>query len=417
MTFPPTIKKWIKSFSLLLLLWALALSVASAQGQKELENKRKRLIKKIRLTTKRLNETTRSKAAMLDRYLALQQQIEARQALIQTLQQELDFANQNIGRTVEVVAALETDISRLEKEYAQMARQAYRQKLTHSKLMFLLSASSLNQMRRRWRYLRQYDRYRQKQASLILNTKEALSAKLSKLEDQRLEKEELLLSEQEQQQVLNGELEAKTKILKSLKSNEERLRRELAQQRKTHQKLNNAIEAMIKGAMADRRRQERSNKRPNPTNSSPRAPAAGSERLTGSFSSNRGTLPWPVSNGVVTRYFGKQQHPSLKKITITNNGIDIRTDPDAKVKAVFEGEVVGTQFIPGYNHMLILKHGSYYTVYSNLKNVQVRKGDQVKMRQPLGEVSVDSKTNKSEVHFELWRDKVRLNPLDWIIQK
>ena len=117
---------------------------------------------------------------------------------------------------------------------------------------------------------------------------------------------------------------------------------------------------------------------------------------------------------MITKFFGKQAHPSLRKIEITNNGIDIRTDRNASVRAVFHGEVVGTQFIPGYNHMLILKHGNFYTVYSNLKDVSVRRGDQVKAKQAIGQVSLDPKTNISEVHFELWQNKERLNPVNWI---
>jgi len=148
------------------------------------------------------------------------------------------------------------------------------------------------------------------------------------------------------------------------------------------------------------------------TNSSTASKSA--TALTSVFNGSRGQLPWPVASGVITSYFGKQAHPTLKKIQITNNGIDIQTQQNATVKAVFQGEVVGTQFIPGHHYMVILRHGNYYTVYSNLENILVKRGETVNMQQALGQVAIDGKSGKSEVHFEVWRDKVRLNPTDWV---
>jgi murein DD-endopeptidase MepM/ murein hydrolase activator NlpD len=136
--------------------------------------------------------------------------------------------------------------------------------------------------------------------------------------------------------------------------------------------------------------------------------------VTGAFEQNRGRLPWPVANGVVTGYYGRQPHPTLQNVVVDNNGIDIRTDVNAEVRAVFQGEVVGTQFIPGYNYMLIIKHGNFYTVYSNLEDVKVKRGDQVILKQPLGRVSKDVQTNTSSLHFEVWLEKERMNPLHWL---
>jgi len=132
------------------------------------------------------------------------------------------------------------------------------------------------------------------------------------------------------------------------------------------------------------------------------------------FRRQRGRLPWPVPSGFVSRGFGRQRHPTLKNIEITNNGIDIRTDENAAVSAVEGGRVAGVQFIPGHNYTVVIQHGDYYTVYSNLTESNVQKGDNVRAGHVLGRVSANNITGTTELHFEVWREKERLNPAVWI---
>ena len=136
--------------------------------------------------------------------------------------------------------------------------------------------------------------------------------------------------------------------------------------------------------------------------------------MTKGFLQNKGRLPWPVKDGVITSFFGKQAHPTIKTIEITNNGIDIQTDANAEIRAIHEGKVVGRQFIPGYEYMVILQHGNYYTVYSHLDEVFVDKGEPVKSKQVIGKVSTNAATGAAEVHFEIWKEKERLDPTDWV---
>lgn len=388
------------------------------QSRKELEEKRKKLLRDIEQTSSLLQQTKQDKAATLSRYVTLQKQISKRQQLVETLQEEMSFLLNNIERTATVVVALNDDIERLKSEYVKIARHAYRQKLTHSNWLFLLSAKSFNDAFRRWQYLRQYDRYRQRQARLILDTQQTLLDKIKALEDRKLEKERLLSTEQRQSRMLGMEMQAKNQLLEELKGDEARLARDLEGKQAAANKLNKAIEKVIREEMERIRREERSaaaaasaatpGKAVKPT-ATPEVASISSE-----FQGNRGKLPWPVKNGVITGHFGRQPHPSIPNIEIVNNGIDIQTDEGAPVRAVFEGTVVGTQFIPGFDYMVILQHGSYYTVYSNLEEVSVKKGDKVTIRQAIGKVSTDRKTNTSEVHFEIWKEKTRLNPQEWV---
>ena len=431
MKFPPDIAElsnWRKWWpvGLVLLLFFLPFSL-DGQTRKELESRRKKLLQDIKITSTLLNKTARSRAAALDRYVALKSQIKSREALLATLQEEMSFMDTLMLRNTEVVTALKRDMTKLEEEYALMARKAQRLRMTNSRLLFIFSAESFNDVFRRWQYLRQYDNYRKRQAQLIVSTQTMLSAKVQQLEIQKEEKQLLVASEEEQKTILEKEMLAKSSILKTLRNDEDRLRNNLASKRKAHHKLNTAIENVIRQEIIAQRKRARDPESLNATagRTTPKSSDAarprpdntrrsGSSALTGEFRRHRGRLNWPVGSGVITSYFGKQSHPTLQKIQITNNGIDIQTQQRAKVKAVFKGEVVGTQFIPGYHYMVILRHGNYFTVYSNLEEVYVKKGAQVATQQSLGRVAVDKRTGKSEVHFEVWRDKVRLNPTDWV---
>lgn len=414
---PHIIQKLIKQVLFFLFLGILAIPSVDAQGRKTLENKRKRLLSEISTTSKMLSQTTNNKAATLDRYVTLQKQIKAREELIETLQEELANSIENIDRTKEVTEALKEDMVRLEEEYAIMVRNAYRQKISQSTLLFIFSSESFNQAFKRWQYLKQYDQYRKKQAKLIIETNNTLTKKLEQLEEKTAEKEQLIANQESQTEILNREMVDKYKMLKTLKADESRLRKELQKKRVAHQKLNNAIEKVIQEEIIASRKKARTAEalRKNQSKKPSKTPEL--SVLSSGFYKNKGRLPWPVTNGIVTGYFGKQPHPTLRKIQITNNGIDIRTDKNAKIRAVYEGVVVGKQYIPGYEHMIIIQHGNYYTVYSNLKEVYVKKNDKVITKQAIGVSSINTKSNVSEVHFEVWREKERLNPLNWIAKR
>ena len=403
-----TIQKCNKLFCFILLL--LLCHATSAQSRKQLETKRKQLMKDINLTTGLLKETTKNKAATLDRFVALKKQIKKREELVSTLKKEIILTDENIIRTGEVIEALGEDVEQIKEEYGAMIRQAYRHKANNSEILFLFSADNFNQAVKRYRHLQQYDEYRKKQAKLIVATQDMLEDKLAYLEVRKTEKIELLESSNTQKDILKIELKDLDKLLSTLKKDEKRLKKDLKEQEISHKKLDFAIEDIIKSEIAINKKEKQSG-------------SISSEEskekliLTSDFSSNRGRLPWPVNEGIVTRRFGKQAHPTLHKIEITNNGIDIRTERNAPVKAVFEGTVAGKQFVPGYDNMLIIQHGEYYTVYSNLEQVYVKRGETVTTQQTIGIASVDDKSNKSEVHFEVWRDKTRLNPQDWVSKK
>lgn len=404
-------EKYSRRTAVLALLGLALISSLCAQNRQDLESIRQKLLTEIRETETLLKETKKNKAATLDQYLALQNQIRKRQQLINTLHEEVDYANASIKRANEVVAALSNDVTRLKEEYANIIRTAYRHKINNSFLLFLFSADSFNDAFRRWQYIRQYESYRKKQARLIIQTQEMLARKARQLEERLKEKEQLLASQEQQQQLLNRELKDKNRILKELKTSEGRLVSELDEQQKAHDALNRAIEEVIREEMARKRREARAADALAAGNGP--EPPDDNLPLSNNFKGNQGRLPWPVKNGYITRRFGKQPHPQIRSVQITNNGIDIRTDEQSNVYAVFDGKVAGTQFIPGYKNTVIIQHGRYYTVYSNLEDIFVQREDMVSTREPIGKLGKD----KPEVHFEIWLEKKRLNPVEWVAKR
>lgn len=398
---------------------------AFSQSKKELEDKRKKLLRDIETTGNLLKKTTKTKEATYDRYVALQSQIERREKLIRNIEEEVAAAEKGIDRNAAVINSLNGDIVKMQAEYGRMVRSAFRRKKLSNPLVYILSAESLNQAFRRWLFIRKYDDFRKKQADAIADTKKMLSNKVTSLEDTRREKETLLMSLRGQKTILTTEMADKNNLLQTLAQDESRLKGDLKKKQAAHEALNQAIERIIQEEItrrtAEARRtrpsvpdRPRSSSSPAAANSAAAAAPEIEDNTSISFQQKRGQLPWPVEDGFIARAFGRQKHPTLKNIEITNNGVDIRTDEAAAVRAVYEGRVAGVQFIPGHDYTVILQHGNYYTVYSNLAETSVAKGEQVRARQMIGRVSTNTVTGASELHFELWHQKDRMNPEWWI---
>lgn len=410
---------------------------AEAQSQKELEQQRSRLTREINETSRLLKSSSKSRAAALDRLVILQRQIVQREELVVLLRLQIAHADSSAGRTERVLSSMQADVDTLGAEYGRMARAALRQGLLNDRLAFLLASESFSEALARTRYLRQYDENRRRQLELIQMTRDALQGKVDKLDDIKLEKERLLGDELSQQGILEQELAAKNSLLESLADDEERLRSELAEQTKDKNQLDRAIGDVINKSaeirkterLAEERKAEKitETERKRSTDAAPstsvkpakaRASIATSNNyatsLSRDFIKNRGRLPWPVDGGFISKPYGERAHPTLKSVKVRNNGVDIRTDPGATVKAVFEGEVVGLQAVPGYNYMVILQHGDYFSVYSNLVDVRVKAGARVGTADVIGSVATNATTNTSELHFEVWKERNTQNPAGWL---
>ncbi len=398
----------LRFFLILLLLAGGFLPQAGAQSRKELEDKRLKLIEEINRTNKKLQDTQKTKAATLDRYLVLKSQVAKRQQLIVTMREEIAHADSAIARSGEVMEALGDDIRRLRSEYARMLRAAYRQKLQYSWVAFIFSADNINQVFKRRQYLRQYEGYRRRQAALIDETQKTLAAKVAQLEQYKIEQQRLLIAAQQQGEILRSEMQDKDRTLKELKVDENRLVKELERNERERERFSAAIENIIREEIAQKKKETRTTAGIVSPSRAASAPAGKASADQSTFGVLRGKLPWPVSGGRISKPFGPQPHPTLRDVTVPNNGVDIHSSAGAEVSVVFDGKVVGVQFVPGYQNTVIVQHGAYYTVYSRLTSLSVQRGDEIKAGQPVG------KLGQEDLHFEVWREKTRLNPASWL---
>lgn len=408
----------------LIFLWILAGSVAvfgQASKEKErLERTRQQLENEIRYTTDLLEKTKQSKQTSLNKLQLLTRQIRSREALIAAIDKELNEVDLKIAVENVEIDRMSRQLRQLKDEYARMIRYAYRNMNGQNKLMFIFSAKDFNQAYRRMKYYQQYATYRRMQAERIETTQTAINRQRKELEEIKSKKLTLIESQKAEKQKLDREKTEKAKSVKALSSKEKQLLSTLRTKQQAAQRLEFAIQKLIadeiKASEARAAKSEGKNRK------SAGSPGSGNvleltpveRELSTSFSANRGRLPWPTERGYISGSFGQHDHPVLEYVKVKNNGIDIMTQRGAAVRAVFNGRVSRVLSMTGINKVVIIRHGEYLTVYSNLGEVSVREGQQITARQQIGRVFTDPDEQRSELHFEIWRGKTIQNPETWL---
>ena len=391
---------------LVLISSLLLYSIASfGQSKSDLEKERIRLLKKIDNTALVLKETKKNKAATLSDLQLIDDQIADRQELINTIQQEVGQTDLTLSQLNNSITYLDSAVIQMKDQYGQLIKAAFRNKLLSNKWLQMLNAANINDAFVRWRYIQQFENYtRAKLKDLDIKQEELLLQK-QELNAIKLSKKSLLETEKAQSTDLLNEKTLKNELLKGINKTESQLKKELAYQKTQSEKLNATIERIIQTEIAKAAEVTR------PAASSTTTAAA--PLVGSSFASNKKRFRWPLNAARVDSKFGKQAHPKLKSVTISNNGIDISSINDQEVKVIFDGVVVGTTAIPGFDYMIVVQHGIFYSVYSKVENVYIAKGDTLTAGQVIGTAS-KKEDNRSSLHFELWKNKQKLNPEQWL---
>jgi septal ring factor EnvC (AmiA/AmiB activator) len=286
---------------------------------------------------------------------------------------------------------------------------AQKNQTNYSKILFILSANSFNQAYKRLMYLRQYTEYRKKQAELIQWIRDLIQVKVKKLEIQKTEKEILLDSKKKEADKLNKEKKQQGQYLTSLQEKQKDFKKKLREQQQIENQLSREIQKIIdeevKKAMVKAKETGKTTYEMTPEQ----------KLASGQFEQNKRRIPWPVERGVITDHFGVHEHPVLKNIQVKNNGVDISTAQGSIARSVFAGDVSRVFMVTGGNMAVIIRHGKYLTVYSNLVNVQVKSGDKVSVKETIGTIATDSEDgDKTVLKFQIWKENVKLDPEDWI---
>ncbi|MCX6269765.1 MAG: peptidoglycan DD-metalloendopeptidase family protein [Bacteroidetes bacterium] len=380
----------------------------------KLEKSKKEIEEEIAYTNKLLTETKKSRQLSVNRVVILNNQIQKREKLINNINNQVNDLNDQVNINQMSLDELRQELTRLRKEYASMIYQTYKNRNAYNRLMFLFAARDFNQAYNRLQYFRQYSDYRHNQVALILKTQQRINTKIQELNTQKNDKLSLVKSKETEKERLQREKEEKNQTITQLQQKEKDLRTRLKEKEKALKRLQTAIENMI--AEEIKKSTETNKKTGTKTTTPPTTLALTPEEkeLSSSFSSNRGKLPWPTEKGIVSSTFGEHEHPVLKGIRTKNNGINIVTAGGSNVRAVFNGTVTGIMSIPNLNEVVIIRHGEYLSVYSNLETVYVKKGDKVKTKQSIGKVYTDPDESKTEMHFEIWAGKTLLDPMNWL---
>lgn len=392
-------KRVIIGFFLLLL--CSAGPAFSQKSKTQLEKEKQDNLKRIEEANEILQQTESQKKTTLGQLSALTRQIEAREMLISSINEQISLLGADISEINSVIRALDADLKALKQEYAAMIYAASKSRHGLDRLTFLFSAQTFSQFMRRLSYLSQYAEARRTQAEQIRRVSGALAGQRKEYEVKQAEQQTLLASQVAENKNLLALKAKQDAVIRDLSSREKQLKNELAQRKQAIQKLDNLIAELIREEM------ERERATRNPV----AAPA-----ISANFEGNKTKLPWPVSSGFVSSRFGRHPHPVLKGVEVDNQGIDIQTNQNEVVKTVFDGTVATVAFVPGMNSVVIIKHGDYYTLYARLKKVDVKKGQEVKIGDVVGEVFTDA-DGISEIQFQVWKNNQKLDPEKWLMTK
>lgn len=431
------------------------LAQSGGKSKKDLENKTKKIKDEISQINSMLSETKANKRNSMGALVNINLKLEKRQELINTINAEIVALNKEIKVNENKTQVLKNNLEKLKAEYARMILFAQRNQDSYSKLMYVFASSSFNQAYARLKYFQQYSDFRKKQAADIIKTQELLLANLNELKSQRHEKNLLLGNEEEEKQMLSKEKGEQEQVLTVLQQKEKELKTELEKKKEESIQLQLAIKKLIadeikrkaeelaknqaaalaaKKAKEEKEKKRKQREKEKAANGGKTPPDANegnntakkddtpsfpdlseeAEALSADFANNRGKLPWPVTKGVICESYGEHEHPAIKGFMMFNNGVEICAGKGTQARAVFEGEVTGIAVSPTGGKLVIIRHGEYLSVYSNLSDVLVKTGQKVTIKQVIGTLLFNEDEGKTSMNLQIWKGQKTMDPSGWL---
>ena len=421
-----------------------------AQTKEELQRQKVLLQDQIDLASELLLKTKSTKEASLSELQTLNQKIEARNKLIRTMDRQIRSIDREVTRKAKEIKDLERRVDSLKSDYADLIKLAQRQQKPRDQILFILSSSSFAQAAKRMQYFKDMAAYRERQVQQIAVAQETLARERETLIAKKAEKIQVQKAQEGEKSALQADAQIQETTVQNLRSKESTLKKDIDKKQREAQQLEQQIKRIIAEEMRKaKERAERSSleneaielglvsgkdysrrtsnkalkklidktrtaKGLDVRDDGPSfAMTPEARALANNFASNKGALPWPVERGIITGKFGKHPHPIVKGVIVDNPHIEITTEENAIVRSVFEGEVSSVVPIPGANVMVLVRHGNYFTVYSNLINVKVKAGDMVSLKEPIGTAFTDEE-GKTMVQLGIWKDADIQDPNPWL---
>ena len=451
--------------SRILLIFFIALIIPSGMGFaqshrdiKSVRREKQAVAAEVKKTDRAITDNNRATERNLNRLNTLQRRVAESRDAIARSQSGIDSLTSAITTRTDSLNRLTQRMEALRSSYASILRNQQRYPDVDSPIAFIFSASSVNDAYRRMRYLRQYDRWRSRRTAELTEAARKVEAARKALEATRSKHTEALATLKSQRDQLAREQETTDSIVKALRKEGSSLKAVLAEKQRRADALDRELDRLIAEeqarAEAERRRKKaereaaarkeaearkaaearksaaaeseskQSAATPAPKPAAPEKKAApldseaeADRKLSGSFAANKGRLLFPAAGRYrIVRGFGLQNHPELKHVKTNNSGIDIEVAPGTDARAIFAGHVSAIFRLPGYANIVMVRHGEYISLYANLSSVYVAKGQDVKAGQALGRILTgsDDDGGATTFHFELRRERAKLNPLEWV---
>lgn len=419
--------------NLILVFLLVAFWGSSQVSSDKLIKEQSRLENKIADTKMLLKKTQNNKSASLDELKVIENQINYREQLLKNYDNQIRGAELKVEQKSKQIKEYEAKVRRLKDQYKKLILYAYKNRNKYGKMMFIFAAESYQEAIKRNNYLKRVAEIQENQFIVIQQHQELITEEIGAIEKEKKLKLAVISDKKKERLAIEEDRVRQEKIYQEFKQEEEQILAKLRQDEKDRQVLRNriasAIQREIAEAEAKRKAEEAALAKKSATTtttaketttaSTPTFEATKKEAALGkSFEVNRGKLPWPVDKGTITENFGNNPHPTLKNVTTNNRGIDISAPKNSQVRAVFEGEVTSVLNIPGAGKVVIIKHGNYRTVYSNLQDTYVVAGQKVSTKKVIGSLLSKSGQNMSVVHFEVHQvsgsNVTCLNPSLWV---
>jgi len=388
-------------FIFIVLVLFLGPFTSTAQNLQSLQDQKDFLDSQITETEKRIKENQSSRKLTLESLQNIEQQILNREAMLDNMQQSLKIQSRKIDSINFEITNLEISIDSIKTAFGALLRTNLRRNLLSKSSYYILSSTNMNEAFQRWRYIKQIEQHQFRQLKKMEVIQMNLDQTISTMENEMSYQSQLLEDEKNYQVAFEREKVLKQILIEDIKKRGNSLKKELQQQQSEQKEMKKSILSLL----------EKAKKKASKASVIPEVKLA----LDKEFKKNKGRFPWPTPSKRITSQFGKQTHAVFKNISVSNNGIDIEIAGSTKIAAIAEGVVIGTQEVPGYKKLIIVQHGAFYSVYSNIDQVQVAISDKVNVGQVIG--LINASNEPSSFHFEIWENKTPLNPIKWLSKK